>query len=40
MNFKYQNPFPLNEDKTEYRLLTRDFVETVEFDGKRLLKIS
>ena len=40
MNFKYQNPFPLSKDKTEYRLLTRDFVATTEFDGKKILKIS
>ncbi|MBC8197659.1 MAG: fumarate hydratase [Candidatus Marinimicrobia bacterium] len=40
MNFKYQNPFPMSKDKTEYRLLTRDFVTITEFAGKKILKIS
>lgn len=37
--FKYQEMFPLGEDKTEYRLLTKDFVSTVKFEDKEMLKI-
>ena len=37
--FKYQEPFPLGEDTTEYRLLTSDYVKVVECDGRRILKI-
>ncbi len=37
--FKYQEPFPLGKDDTEYRLLTKDFVETVYVDGREVLKI-
>lgn len=38
--FKYQEPFPLSKDTTEYRLLTKDYVSTVEFEGRKILKIS
>ena len=37
--FKYQKPFPVKEDKTQYRLLTKDHVSTVEFDGRKILKV-
>jgi len=37
--FKYQNPFPLGEDNTEYELLTTDYVSTEEFNGRKILKI-
>lgn len=37
--FKYQEPFPLGEDTTQYRLLTKDYVKVVECDGRRILKI-
>ena len=37
--FKYQEPFPLGEDTTEYRLLTSDYVKVVECDGRKILKI-
>ncbi len=37
--FKYQEPFPLAKDSTPYRLLTRDFVKTVEVDGRKILKV-
>ena len=37
--FFYQKPFPLSEDKTEYRLLTRDYVSEAVFEGKSILKI-
>ncbi len=37
--FKYQTPFPLAADNTTYRLLTKDYVSTVECDGRKILKI-
>ncbi len=37
--FKYQEPFPLSKDDTEYRLITKDYVSVVEFDGRKILKI-
>ncbi len=37
--FKYQPPFPLGEDTTNYRLLTKDYVNMVEFEGRKILKI-
>ena len=38
--FIYQEPFPVGEDKTEYRLLTRDYVKVVECDGRKILKVA
>lgn len=38
--FKYQHPFPLGEDKTEYYLLTKDHVSVSEFEGVPVLKIA
>ena len=38
--FHYQNPFPLGEDKTEYALLSSEYVELSEFDGKPILKVN
>lgn len=37
--FKYQNPFPLGKDDTEYYLLTKEHVSTSEFEGKKMLKV-
>ena len=37
--FKYQHPFPLGPDDTEYYLLTKDYVSVSEFEGKPILKI-
>ncbi len=37
--FHYQKQFPLGKDKTQYRLLTKDFVETVDFGGESVLKV-
>ena len=37
--FKYQEPFPTGEDTTEYRLLTKDYVRTIEADGRKILKV-
>lgn len=38
--FKYQEPFPLGKDTTEYYLLTKDGVTVSEFEGKTILKVS
>ena len=38
-DFIYQEPFPLGEDKTQYRLLTKDYVKVVECDGRKILKV-
>jgi len=37
--FIYQEPFPIEKDTTEYRLLTKDYVKVVECDGRRILKV-
>jgi fumarate hydratase class I len=37
--FNYQRQFPLGKDKTQYRLLTDDFVETTDFGGESMLKV-
>ncbi|MEQ9825122.1 MAG: fumarate hydratase [Puniceicoccaceae bacterium] len=37
--FKYQDPFPLLKDDTDYRLLTDEYVSTAEFEGKEILKV-
>jgi len=38
-DFKYYEPFPLGEDKTNYYLLTKEHILVDEFDGKPILKI-
>jgi len=37
--FQYQDPFPLAEDTTRYRLLGKQGVSVAQFDGKDVLKI-
>ena len=37
--FKYQEPFPLGKDKTEYFLLTNEHVSVSKFDGQEILKV-
>ena len=38
--FKYQPMFPMAKDETtQYRLLTKDYVSTAEFEGKKILKV-
>ncbi len=37
--FHYQKQFPVGKDQTNYRLLTDEFVETVEFQGEPVLKV-
>ena len=38
--FKYAPMFQLGEDKTEYRLLTKDGISTGSFEGKEIIKVS
>ena len=40
VDFKYAPMFQVGEDKTEYRLLTKDGVTTAEFEGKQIVKVS
>ncbi len=37
--FIYKEPFPIGKDETEYRLITKEYVSTIEFDGRKILKI-
>ena len=37
--FVYQDPFPLEADDTEYRLLSREGVSTTTFEGQEILKV-
>ncbi|VBB48255.1 anaerobic class I fumarate hydratase (fumarase B) [uncultured Paludibacter sp.] len=37
--FIYQEPFPMEKDKTEYYFLTKDYVSVSEFEGKPILKV-
>ncbi len=37
--FKYQDPFPVGKDKTEYYLLTKEHVSVGNFDGNEILKV-
>ena len=38
-DFIYQKPFPIKKETTEYRLLTKSYVSTVNIDGREILKI-
>lgn len=38
-DFKYQDPFPLGKDETEYYLLTKDHVSLANFEGSTVLKV-
>ena len=40
VTFKYAPMFQLGEDKTEYRLLTKEGVTLSEFEGKEIVKVS
>jgi fumarate hydratase class I len=37
--FAYQEPLPLSGDDTEYRLLSKEGVSTVQFEGREVLKV-
>ena len=38
-DFNYQKPYPITKDTTKYRLLTKDFVSTIDVDGRKILKV-
>jgi len=38
--FFYRDPLPLTEDKTEYRLLTRDHVRAIPFKGSSMIEVA
>ena len=38
--FRYQDPLPLGEDTTRYRLLTKDHVTVASFEGTPVLKVA
>ncbi len=38
-DFVYQEPFPLEKDDTEYRLLTKEFVSIDSFENQEILKV-
>lgn len=38
-NFSFQKMFPTGEDKTKYRLLTNDYVSTLNVEGRTILKV-
>jgi fumarate hydratase, class I len=38
-DFKYQEMFPLAQDPSEYRLITKEFITTGLFDGKDIVKV-
>ncbi len=37
--FFYKDPFPLGEDKTQYRLLSKEHISTVNMGGKEFLQV-
>lgn len=37
--FKYQEPFPLGEEDTKYRFLTKEYVSLTQFEGREILKV-
>ena len=37
--FSYQKPFPLKKDPTTYKLISTDYVSTIEVDGRKILKV-
>ena len=40
VDFNYQKPFPLGEDKTEYRLVTSDYVTTEKLGDQKFLRVA
>jgi fumarate hydratase class I len=38
--FSYRDPYPLGDDDTEYRLLTKEGVSTTTFEGKDVLEVA
>jgi len=38
--FIYEKPFPLKKDETKYKLISTDYISTIEVDGREILKIN
>ena len=38
--FVYQEMFPTGEDKTEYRILSKDHISKIPFENHEILRIS
>jgi len=38
-DFIYEKPFQIEKDTTNYRLISREYVKTIEWDGRKILKI-
>ncbi len=38
--FRYQEPFPMGKDNSEYYLLSKNFVSTANFEGQEILKVA
>ena len=39
MDFKYSEMFPLGKDRSEYRLVTKDYVKVSNFKGEEVLEV-
>ncbi len=39
MEFKFNEMFPLGKERTEYHLLTKDYVSVSQFEGEEVLKV-
>ena len=37
--FNYEKLFPLQRDNTEYKLLSKEYVSTINVDGREVLKV-
>jgi fumarate hydratase class I len=37
--FNYEEPFPILKDSTEYKLISKEYVSTIEVDGRKVLKV-
>ena len=37
--FFFQKPFPLKKDNTQYKLISKDYVSTINVDGREVLKV-
>ena len=40
VDFKYAPMFQVGEDKTEYRLLSKEGVSVADFEGHKMVKVS
>ncbi len=38
-DYKFQEPFPIGKDETDYYLLSKDFISVSQFEGKEILKV-